>query len=256
VSLAGGLAVSLLELLARFSNAATTADAVYQVLRHCIIYGELLPGSKLRADALAKEMHISRTPVRDALRKLETEGLAVMSARLGLIVPELSENDLIEAFQIREVLEGLAAKLTVENATPAEIAKIEELVDELESACARGEIDLMRDLVTEYRQSIYRASHNERLLQLLIVLQDRARQFRSFTLYIPGRPKEALEEYRELVQAIKQRDAKRAEELARSHRRKALTLRLQMLREQRRAQRASQLSAKSDAKNGDSELDG
>ena len=233
-----GRAVSLLKLLENFSDEPTTADAVYGVLRHCIIYGELLPGTRLRADALAKEMHISRTPVRDALRKLEAEGLATMSPRRGLIVPELSESDLIEAFQIREVLEGLAARLAVDNATQSEITRIREAVDDLAAACQRGEIDLMRDLVAEFRQLIYRASHNERLLQLLTGLQDRGRQFQSFTLYLPNRAERALEEFRDLTMAIEARNGDLAEQLARDHRRKILALRLQMLREQKRSRRA------------------
>jgi DNA-binding GntR family transcriptional regulator len=229
--------VSLIELLERFSHAGTMADAVYGALRHSIIHGELRPGARLRADALAKEMNVSRTPVRDALRKLESEGLATMSARRGLIVPELSEDGLIETFQIRAVLEGLAARLAVDNATPSEITKISELVDDLGSASERGDIDQMRDILREFRQRIYLSSHNARLIQLLTALQDRGLQFRMSALYTSGRPQQLLQECRDLVKAIEARDGNLAEQLARDQRNRILTLRIQMLREQRRNRR-------------------
>jgi DNA-binding GntR family transcriptional regulator len=235
----GGQAVSLLELLEDFRHAATIADAVYGALRHAIIHGGLAPGARLRADPLAKEMKVSRTPVREALRKLEVEGLATMSPRRGLIVRELSEADLIESSQIRAVLEGLAARLAADNATPTEVVRIQDLVDELGAACRRGDVDLMRDLVSEFLQLVYKASHNERLLALLTALQDSGRQFRSSTLYRPGRPQQLLDAYRELLKAIAAHDGGLAEQLARGQRDNVLALCLQMAREQKRNRRAT-----------------
>jgi DNA-binding GntR family transcriptional regulator len=243
-----GAAVSLIELLERFSQAGTMADAVYGALRHSIVHGELRPGARLRADALAKEMNVSRTPVRDALRKLESEGLATMSARRGLIVPELSEDGLIETFQIRAVLEGLAARLAVDNATPSEIAKIRELIDDLGSASQRGDIDQMRDILREFRQRIYSLSHNARLLQFLTALQDRGLQFGMSTLYASGRAQQMLEECRDLVKAIEARNGNLAEQIARDQRNRILTLRIQMLREQRRNRRGFERTASPDTR--------
>ena len=107
---------------------ATTAEAVYRALRHGIVHGDLAPGQRLRSDALATEMRVSRTPVREALRKLEVEGLVAHSGP-RLVVRELSEQDLTELFYVREALEGMAARLAAENATPSEIAQIRELLD-------------------------------------------------------------------------------------------------------------------------------
>jgi DNA-binding GntR family transcriptional regulator len=242
----GGSVVSLIELLEKFGHSGTMADAVYGALRHSIIHGDLRPGARLRADALAKEMNVSRTPVRDALRKLESEGLATMSARRGLIVPELSEDDLIETFQIRAVLEGLAARLAVDNATPSEIAKIRELMEDLGSAFQRGDIDQMRENFREFRQRIYLSSHSARLLQLLTALQDRGRQFGISTLYTSGRPQQTLEECGDLVKAIEARDGNLAEQLARDQRNRILTLRIQILREQRRNRRGLDRGASPD----------
>ena len=82
--------------------ADTTADAVYEVLRACIIEGEFAPGQRLLSDAIASDLKVSRTPVREALRKLEAEGLIEASGRAGLTVREISEEDLSEFFFVRE----------------------------------------------------------------------------------------------------------------------------------------------------------
>jgi DNA-binding GntR family transcriptional regulator len=220
------------------SGAVTTADAAYQALRQGILQGDLAPGERLRSDALASDLRVSRTPVREALRKLEAEGL-VERAGSGLIVREFSEKDLTELFYVREALEGMAARLAAENATPGEIAEIREMLDDMEVVRQRGDIAALRPLTAEFHRLICRAAHNERLLQSLKSLLDHVRQMRTSTLYVGGRPAEALKEHRDLLQAIVARDPDRAEELARAHRRKTLELRKDMLRAQLRESRGN-----------------
>ncbi len=146
------------------SITGTTADAVYQTLRYSILHGDLGPGQRMRSDALATELRVSRTPVREALRKLEAEGLLARSGS-GLIVHALSEQDLTELFYVREALEGMAARLAAENATPSEIAEIGELLEDMETVRRRGDVDALRRLTGEFHQLVCRASHNDRLLQ-------------------------------------------------------------------------------------------
>jgi DNA-binding GntR family transcriptional regulator len=221
------------------SGAATTADAAYQALRQAILQGDLAPGERLRSDALANDLKVSRTPVREALRKLEAEGLVERSGS-GLIVREFSEKDLTEIFYVREALEGMAARLAAENATPGEIAEIRELLDDMEAVRERGDVAALRPLTAEFHRSIGRASHNGRLLQSLESLLEHVRQMQTSTLLqVEGRPAEALKEHRDLLKAIEARDAERAEKLARAHRHKTLELRRQMLRAQLRESRAN-----------------
>jgi DNA-binding GntR family transcriptional regulator len=221
------------------SGAATTADAAYQALRHAILQGDLAPGERLRSDALAGDLKVSRTPVREALRKLEAEGLVERSGS-GLIVREFSEKDLTELFYVREALEGMAARLAAENATPGEIAEIRELLDDMETVRQRGDVAALRPLTAEFHRVIGRAAHNGRLLQSLESLLQHVRQMQTSTLlHIEGRPVAALKEYREILQAIEAHDADRAEALARAHRRKTLELRRDMLRAQLRESRAN-----------------
>ena len=218
-------------------NFGTTAEAVYRALRDGIVHGNLAPGERLRSDALAQEMQVSRTPVREALRKLEAEGL-VAHAGSRLVVRAFSEQDLTEQFYVREALEGMAARLAAENATPAEITEIRELLDDMEPICRRGDVGALRRLTAEFHQLVGRASHNNRLLQALQALLDHVRQLETSTLYNEGRPAQAIAEHRSLLEAIEARDADRAERLAREHRRKTLELRKEMLREQLRRNRA------------------
>lgn len=224
-------------LLQEQDESGTTAEAVYRTLRHGIVHGDLAPGERLRSDALANELRVSRTPVREALRKLEAEGLVAHSGS-RLVVRAFSEKDLTELFYVREALEGMAARLAAENATPSEILEIGELLEDMEAVRRRGDIDVLRRLTGEFHQLVCRASHNDRLLQSLQSLLDHVRQIQTSTLYSEGRPAEALKEHRGLLQAIEARDGDRAENLARAHRRKTLELRKEMLRAQLRKSRA------------------
>jgi len=225
-------------LLEQQGDTGTTAEAVYRTLRHGIMDGALAPGGRLRSDALANELRVSRTPVREALRKLEAEGLVARSGS-RLIVRAFSEQDLTELFFVREALEGMAARLAAENGTPSEIAEIGELLEDMETARQRGDLGALRRLTGEFHQLVCRASHNNRLLQSLKALLDSVRQMQTSTLYSEGRAAEALQEHRELLAAIAARDGDKAERLAREHRRRTLELRKDMLREQRREDRAA-----------------
>lgn len=216
------------------ATGTTTVDAVYRVLRQSIVDGDLKPGQRLRSDALATEMRVSRTPVREALRKLEAEGLVVRSGAAGLIVRALTEQDLRELFYVREALEGMAARLAAMNATPAEIAEIRELLEDMDAVGRRGDVKNLRRLTGEFHRHICRASHNARLLQSVNGLLDQVRHNPATTLGLAGRPLEAIEEHRRLLKAIEARDGDLAERVAREHRQKTLELRKEMLREQLR----------------------
>jgi DNA-binding GntR family transcriptional regulator len=229
-------------LLPGHGTAGTTADAVYRFLRQRIINGDLPPGERLRSDALANKLKVSRTPVREALRKLETEGLVTQSGRTGLVVRELTEQDLTEVFYVREALEGMAARLAAENATPSEIVELRELLEDMQTVSKRGDVNVLRDLTGEFHKLVCRASHNRRLLQSLTALLDYVRQDQSSTLYNKGRPADAVKEHQKLLMAIEARDAEGAEKAAREHRRKTLELRKELRREQLRKIRSEEIS--------------
>jgi Transcriptional regulators len=199
--------MSLQQVLRRFRNSGTTADAVYSTLRHCIVLGDLAPGERLLSDGLASRLGVSRTPVREALRKLEAEGLVAASPRLGLVVREISEQDLAEIFAIREALEATAARLAAENAAPSELADLRALLEDMETVCRRGELETLRDLTAEFHLYVCRAGHNGRLLRMLKDLQDQVRHLKTSTLFKEGRAAEALQEHRNLLLALEARES-------------------------------------------------
>jgi DNA-binding GntR family transcriptional regulator len=217
------------DILASFSDQGSTVNAVYSTLRHCIIEGQFRPGERLLSDDLAGRMGVSRTPIREALRKLEAEGYVSTASGKGLVVRELSEQDLEEIFFIREVLEGGAARLAAENITSTQLVRMEELLEDMELARERGSMDVLRRLTGEFHSLVHGASRNDRLALMLRDLQDNVRQFSSSTLFA-GRAEDALSEHRALYEAFKKRDGERAEALAREHRRKTLAMRRQMIR--------------------------
>src|SRR5262249_55938756 len=193
----------------------------------------------LLSDSLATDLKVSRTPVREALRKLEAEGLVESSGRFGLTVREISEEDLSDAFYVREALEGMAARLAAEAASPAAILELHAVLDDMAEALARKDLKLVRNLTAEFHMAVCSASRNKRLMQSLKALLDQIRQVQTSTLFLKGRAAEAIDEHRRLVVAIEKRDADLAEQLARQHRRNTLRLRRQMLREQTRQNRAA-----------------
>jgi DNA-binding GntR family transcriptional regulator len=223
------------EILASFNDQGTTANAVYSALRHCIIEGEFRPGERLLSDDLAGRLGVSRTPVREALRKLEAEGYVVAATGKGLIVREFSEKELDDLFFIREILEGAAARLAAENVTPAELVQMEELLEDMELAKTRENMDVFRTLTGKFHALFHSASRNDRLASMLREIQDSVRQVGSSTIF-SGRVSEALKEHRALYNAFKARDSDKAEELAREHRRRTLVARREMIRSRARGE--------------------
>ena len=215
------------KLLEEHLSEGTVSDAIYAVLRNCIIEGSLESGSRLRAEKIAGEMGVSRTPVREALQRLESDEFVIARPRKGLVVRGLSETDLVEIFQIREALEGMAARLAARNARRGDIAALETLVDEMELV-KDGDADRMRELTGEFHLGVARCADNARLLRMIQELQDRVRQFGDSTLFLPDQPSEALREHRNLLAAIGDGDGDGAEEVVRTHRRRTLEIRLRM----------------------------
>src|SRR5580700_1435555 len=119
------------QLIDRFANVGNAAETAYAVLREAIVTNALKPGSRLRADELAKKLGVSKTPVREALRKLEAEDLITVQPGNTLTVKSISEEQLIEIYYTREALEGMAARLAAENAGQIELARLWAIHEEL-----------------------------------------------------------------------------------------------------------------------------
>jgi DNA-binding GntR family transcriptional regulator len=218
------------QLIDRFADVGNVADTAYAVLREAIVSNVLKPGTRLRADDLAKKLGVSKTPVREALRKLQAEDLITLQPGNALTVKSISEEQLFEIYYTREALEGMAARLAAENAGQIELAKLRAIHDEMKARGAAGNLKHFRNLSGEFQLALYRAARNDTLYRLLKHLQEQIRQFGGTTLSRPGRAKEVTAYAKALVAAIERRDGDAAERIARENRRRTLDLRVKMLR--------------------------
>jgi DNA-binding GntR family transcriptional regulator len=223
-------AAGLAALAKRFVNAGTAAEVAYAVVREAILSNLLTPGTRLRADDLADELGVSKTPVREALRKLQAEDLVVVGAGNALTVKVISEKQLLEIYYTREALEGMAARLAAENAGQLDLTHLRAVLHDVEAALAKSNRGGIRDYTGEFQLAVFKAAHNDFLYDLLKSLQEKIRNHRTTTISVPGRDEEVVGFCRDMLRAIEMRDPNAAERIARANRRRTLELRLKMMR--------------------------
>ena len=192
-------------------------EVVYETLREAIRTGALRPGERLMEIQLAEELGVSRTPVREAIRKLELERFVVMLPRRGTYVANLSLKDINEVFEIRAALDGLAAGLAAERITEEELELMERLLVEIAEHIDQRDNQKIVEADEAFHDILYRASRNERLVGIIYNLREQFTRFRSVSINYPGRLQNTLEEHRQLVEAIAQRNAETAQQKAREH---------------------------------------
>jgi len=194
------------------------ADFVFESLRDAIWDGRIARGERVREEEIARNLGVSRTPVREALQRLQQRGLLVVGAGRGLVVAELSHDQVIELYAMREVLEGSAARFAAQRAAEAEIAILTRLQRELRHATNDARMLVM--LNRRFHQAIYHAAHNQYLMQTLETLHDSLALLNHTTFSMPKR-KESDDEHRKIVLAIERREPDQAEQAARTHIRNA-----------------------------------
>lgn len=192
-------------------------DVVFEAMREAIITQTLKPGERLMEIQLAEDMGVSRTPVREAIKKLVTERFAVLIPRKGAHVSELSLDDVRELYEIRTGLEIFACGLAAERADEKEIEKIARYVDqageEFDSQNVAGTVRI--DI--GFHDLIYKATHNERLLSILYNISSQVYRIRASSIQLTGRKEESLKEHRQIAEAISLRDVDLARRLAQKH---------------------------------------
>lgn len=192
-------------------------ELVLDAIREAIISGTLKPRERLMEIQMAEELGVSRTPIREALRKLELEGFIVMVPRKGAYVADFSFKDIADIFEIRAALEGLAASLAAERITDEELENMERLMVEKAEAISQNDIERIVDVDTKFHEAIYQASRNKRLWNIISNLREQIQRFRATSLAHPGRSKQSLEEHRSIVEAIQARDAQASRQVAQEH---------------------------------------
>ncbi|WP_051247054.1 GntR family transcriptional regulator [Nocardioides halotolerans] len=204
-------------------------NAVANALREAILNGSLGPGRWLREAEVAREMNVSRTPVRDAFRILAAERLVEMKANQGVVVSQMSSEDVLELYVVREALEGLAARLAARHGQRQCLDAFTTLIPEMRRVGEAGEVRELSRLNFEFHAVVRDSGGNRYLAQLLTQLQQAARRFPDPTLGLPGRIEESIDEHVKLADAISQGDADTAEKIAVDHMRHLAELRIRML---------------------------
>ncbi|NIF54211.1 GntR family transcriptional regulator [Burkholderia sp. Ax-1724] len=203
------------------------SDYVYQMLRKHIESGELKPGDRVMEVEIAEQLEVSRTPVRDALRRLESDGMVVIEPRVGLRIASLSRGSILELYLMRELLEGTAAGLCATHATELELMELEELVRKEKSL--QGDYEALARHNRRFHEAIYHGAHNRYLEKSLNAVNDSMWLLGRSLMYKPERAETAYLQHRELLETILARDSVTAEKLAREHIAAAKKVRLRAL---------------------------
>lgn len=177
-------------------------DVVFKTLRQAILRGELKPGERLMEIQLANKLGVSRTPVREAIRKLELEGLVLMVPRKGAEVAQITEKSLIEVLEVRKALEELAVKLACERISAEELEMLKEAEQKLENVLEDEDITVVAEADIEFHDVIYNATGNQKLIQLLNQFREQMYRFRVEHLKRKEFHPQILAEHNELIATI------------------------------------------------------
>lgn len=215
-----------------FNSSKPLGEVVYVALREAIIKNQFKSGERLMETELADEMMVSRTPVREAVRKLQSEGYVVMLPRKGTYVASLTIQDVNDVFEIRGALESMAAYHAAVRASDKEIAEIREFIEG--EAKLWDSTDLARTMESDIRfhSMLYRASQNKKIETLINDLREQTQRLRSSTLSRPGRLRFALDEHRQILTAIEARDPEAARDASIAHVERSREVMLGLLRYQ------------------------
>lgn len=203
-------------------------EDAYEQLKSSIEAGELLPGTRLREAELAGQLGVSRTPVREAIRRLEAEGLVSMMPRSGAVVAALDHQSMMELYDFRCVLEGMAARLVARHASDVEIDEIRELI--ASEVPLADDPSRLAELNRQLHSLLYRAARNRYLERTLLSLRSAMTLLGGTTMRIEGRSMTAHAEHQAILAAIEARDPDAAEAAARQHLLNAQRARLKLTR--------------------------
>lgn len=198
-------------------NPPNLKEAVYQRLKESIIRGQILPGSKLVETQISQELGVSRTPLREAISRLGQEGLLEVVPRHGTFVHKQSVNEILESLDIREALEGLAARLAARHATPEIIHKMKTCFSDFSPKNVEKSIKDYAQQNVRFHHLVIQASQNRRLIGIIRNLYDQMDMVRLHTIVLPGRARKSLAEHREIIRLIEGKKGEMAEKRLRLH---------------------------------------
>ncbi len=191
----------------------TLREKILETIREAILKGTLKPGEKVAEPELAERFGISRTPIREAFRQLESEGYLTVIPRKGAVVAALSEQDVQEFYAIKSILEGYAAELAAEKLTAKDIEKLQTINEKLKTLAAEGDVKAFFRVHNEFHDLFVRAAGNQKLAELITHLGMKFNRLRMASLSVHGRMDISVAEHERLIEAFKNQDGGQAENL-------------------------------------------
>ena len=195
----------------------TLWQRVHEHLREEIISGRLIPGTELHEAALARSLGVSRGPIREAFGRLATEGLVAIRPRRGAVVRALSNEEFIEAYQVREALEMMAVRLAVPRLTAEDLGAMERLIDDMASRGEAGDVQGFFETNTEFHQRFFEVAGNGMLSELYRQLRGQIDRHRLRSLELRGDLRRSIDEHRAILWAARTGDIERAVRLISDH---------------------------------------
>lgn len=177
-------------------------DVVFNTLRQAILRGELKPGTRLMEIQLANKLGVSRTPIREAIRKLENEGLVHMTPRKGAEVAEITEKNMLDVLEVRKTLEELAIELACDRITEEQVEALHEAEEQFEQALETRDVTGIAEADVAFHDVIFAATDNQRLINLLNNLREQMYRFRVEYLKELENYPVLIAEHKQMIEAI------------------------------------------------------
>jgi len=195
----------------------TLREKILETIRDAIMSGALKPGEKVAEPELAERFGISRTPIREAFRQLESEGYLTVIPRKGAVVAAFSSKEVEEFYAIKSILEGYAAHQACSNLTDKEIEKLASVNEKLRQLADEGDIKHFFKVHNDFHELFRRAADNEKLDEMINGLVNRFQRLRYASLSLPGRMKISVNEHVKIIDAFRARNPELAEQLVRKN---------------------------------------
>lgn len=207
----------MVELSMKLDEYLPLRDVVFNTLREAILKGELQPGERLMEVSLAQKLGVSRTPIREAIRKLELEGLVKMTPRKGAEVAQITLQDLSDVLEVRRHLEELAVELTCKKASEETLAFLKECHENFKKAITGDNLTEIATADVQLHDAIYESTGNKRLIQILNNLREQMYRYRLEYIKDEHKRNVMADEHERLINAISSRDVEVAKAAIRTH---------------------------------------
>jgi DNA-binding GntR family transcriptional regulator len=195
----------------------TLWEQVRDRLREDVLSGELAPGTLLGEVSLARSFGVSRGPIREALGRLASEGLVTITPRRGAVVTELTRDEFVEAYQVREALETLAIRLAVPRLEKSDLARLRELHEEMIEHAKRSEVNAFFEANAAFHGLFVSASGNQKLIEVYRLLMDQMGRYLARSLALRGSLEKSVAEHSGILEAVEAGDRDRATRLLAEH---------------------------------------